>query len=63
MRCAYGVPAHMIHVPVFFGVVENPVDLASYGHMIMKCGGDSMKCSVVVACGSVALMSLPPWSI
>ena len=35
MRCAYGVPAHMIHVPVFFGVVENAVDFASYSHMIM----------------------------
>jgi hypothetical protein len=29
IRCAYGVPAHMIHVPSFFGVVEKPVAFAS----------------------------------
>jgi hypothetical protein len=38
MRCAYGVPAYMIQVPVFFGVVGRPL-LFSTGHMIIQCGG------------------------
>jgi len=29
IRWAYGVPAHMIHDPVFLGVVANPVVFAS----------------------------------
>jgi len=35
MRWAYGVPAHMIQLPVCFGLSESPVVFGSYGHMIM----------------------------
>ena len=35
MRCAYGVSAHMIQVPVWDGIVGNPVVFALKGHMIM----------------------------
>ena len=34
IRCAYGVPLHMIQVPLFLGVVGSPL-AASNGHMTM----------------------------
>lgn len=35
IRWAYGVFAHIIHVPVFDGVVDSPVVFGSKGQMIM----------------------------
>ena len=33
MRCAYGVPAYMTHVPVSLGLSDNPVSLGSNGQI------------------------------
>ena len=35
MMCAYGVPAHMIQLPVVFGLSDSPLAFGSNGHMIM----------------------------
>ena len=39
MRWAYGVAAHMIHVPVSLTFEEKPDAFGSYGHMSIQCGG------------------------
>jgi len=38
MRCAYGVPAYMTHVPVSRGVVGSPESFAT-GYGSIQCGG------------------------
>jgi len=36
IRCAYGVLAHMIHVPLLLSFDESPDVFESYGHMIIQ---------------------------
>jgi hypothetical protein len=44
IRCAYGVPANMIQLPVSFGLSGNPVALGSNGQIIAQCGGSLNEC-------------------
>ena len=59
IRWAYGVPDHMIHVPVILTAVGSPLVFAENGHKIIQCGGSTIGLPLV-AHGLVALQSRPP---
>jgi hypothetical protein len=48
MRCAQGVPAYISQVPLFDGVLENPL-VESNGHMSIQCRPEVIQCADFVA--------------